>query len=184
MKFRRAGHNDSDDIGIVWELRNSDVWKFSVFYLKRALFSCQNGILYIKKNSVGIWENTFFYLDFAVYGITCSYKNYAVKCTKNRFADIVKKANAKGSVPANKIVPIQTVEDEQDPLNNVEDYVLEREYLKTFLQHISSTLNEEERSIFQMYIKGFSYKDIAQKVGISPKNVDNILQKIKRKLRQ
>ena len=94
----------------------------------------------------------------------------------------MKKANAKGSVPANKIVPIQTVEDEQDPLNNVEDYVLEREYLKTFLQHISSTLNEEERSIFQMYIKGFSYKDIAQKVGISPKNVDNTLQKIKRKL--
>ncbi len=127
-----------------------------------------------------------FLLACKTYSADCgsSYKNYAVKCTKNRFADIVKKANAKGSVPANKIVPIQTVEDEQDPLNNVEDYVLEREYLKTFLQHISSTLNEKERSIFQMYIKGFSYKDIAQKVGISPKNVDNTLQKIKRKLRQ
>lgn len=127
-----------------------------------------------------------FLLACKTYSADCgsSYKNYAVKCTKNRFADIVKKANAKGSVPANKIVSIQTVEDEQDLSNNVEDYVLEREYLKTFLQHISSTLNEEERNIFQMYINGYSYKDIADKLGISTKNVDNILQKIKRKLRQ
>ncbi|MGN1131144.1 MAG: sigma-70 family RNA polymerase sigma factor [Ruminococcus sp.] len=127
-----------------------------------------------------------FLLACKTYSADCgsSYKNYAVKCTKNRFADIVKKANAKGSVPANKIVSIHTVEDEQDLSNNVEDYVLEREYLKTFLQHISSTLNEEERNIFQMYINGYSYKDIADKLGISTKNVDNILQKIKRKLRQ
>ena len=32
--------------------------------------------------------------------------------------------------------------------------------------------------------RGYSYKEIAEELGTTPKNVDNILQKIKRKLRK
>ncbi|MGN0489561.1 MAG: sigma-70 family RNA polymerase sigma factor [Ruminococcus sp.] len=112
-----------------------------------------------------------------------SFKNYAVKCAKNRFKDIIKKANSKGTVPTKDIVSIDSLEQEKDNLQNVEDYVLEREYLKTLMNHISSMLNSSENQVFTMYLQGYSYKDIADKLNLTTKQIDNILQKIKRKLR-
>ena len=112
-----------------------------------------------------------------------SFKNYAIKCTKNRFSDIIKKANRKGQVPSSKIVPIDSLEQESDSTQNVEEFVLEKEYLKTFMAHLHSILTVQERTIFSLYLEGYSYNDIAQKIGSTPKAVDNTLQKIKRKLR-
>ncbi len=112
-----------------------------------------------------------------------SFKNYAVKCAKNRFKDIIKKANSKGAVPTKEIVSMDSLEHEEDNLQNVEDYVLEREYLKTLMNHISSMLNFSQNQVFTMYIQGYSYKDIAQKFNLTTKQIDNTLQKIKRKLR-
>lgn len=114
-----------------------------------------------------------------------SFKNYAVKCTKNRFSDIIKKSNNKSAVPSSKLVSIDnlTVSEESDTTQNVEDFVLEREYLKTLLTHLYSSLTVGEREVFEMYIKGYSYTDIANQLDTTPKTVDNTLQKIKRKLR-
>ncbi len=112
-----------------------------------------------------------------------SFKNFAVKCAKNRFSDILKKSNKKGQVPQSKIVSIDTLVSETDDSQNVEDYVLEREYLKTLMAHLYSLLTVQERTIFAMYIEGYSYNDIADKTSSTPKAVDNTLQRIKRKLR-
>lgn len=114
-----------------------------------------------------------------------SFKNYAVKCAKNRFSDIIKKSNNKSAVPSSKIVSIDnlTVLEENDSTQNVEDYVLEREYLKTLLSHLNSLLTVQERKMFSLYTKGYSYSDIAKEIDSTPKTVDNTLQKIKRKLR-
>ena len=113
-----------------------------------------------------------------------SFRTYAVKCAKNRFSDIIKKGKAKSSVPKNKLVPIESIGDKQDDEQNVEDYVLEREYLKTMLKHLDNLLSTDERKVFKMYAHGYSYSEIAEKINSTPKNVDNILQKIKRKLRK
>ena len=64
-----------------------------------------------------------------------------------------------------------------------EDYVLEREYLKTMLKHLDNLLNADERKVFNMYAHGYSYSEIAESINSTPKKVDNILQKIKKKLR-
>lgn len=111
-----------------------------------------------------------------------SFKNYAVKCAKNRFNDIIKKSKSKGTVPKNQIVPIESIGDKEDE-QNVEDYVLEREYLKTMLKHLDNLLSTDERKVFKMYAHGYSYTEIAEEIQSTPKKVDNILQKIKRKLR-
>ena len=112
-----------------------------------------------------------------------SFKNYAVKCAKNRFSDILKRSARKGAVPSSKIVSIESLVSESDDAQNVEDFVLEREYLKTLMTHLNSLLNTNERSVFTLYVQGYSYSDIAEKTGLSTKAVDNTLQKIKRKLR-
>ncbi|MBQ5398367.1 MAG: sigma-70 family RNA polymerase sigma factor [Ruminococcus sp.] len=113
-----------------------------------------------------------------------SYKNYAVKCAKNRFNDLIKKANAKSSVPDSRLVSMDELSDKSDEKQSVEDHVLEREYLKTFLQHLNSMLTSDERRVFNMYAEGYAYKEIAEALETTPKKVDNILQKIKRKFRQ
>lgn len=112
-----------------------------------------------------------------------SFKTYASKCAKNRFNDLAKKVNAKGAVPKSQIVPIDSIEDKTDDAQNIEDHVLEREYLKTFIKHLDSMLDADEKMVFNMYAQGYSYKEIGEKIKTSPKKVDNILQKIKRKLR-
>lgn len=113
-----------------------------------------------------------------------SYKNYAVVCTKNRFNDILKKLNAKGAVPQKELVPMDILENQGDAAQSVEDYILQKEYIKTRLKHISSTLSQEEQKVFDMYMQGYSYKDISKKTHISTKKVDNMLQKIKHKFRE
>ncbi len=79
---------------------------------------------------------------------------------------------------------MESIEDKTDDTQNIEDYVLEREYLKTLIKHIDSMLNSDEKKVFDMYTRGFSYKEIAETTNTSPKKIDNILQKIKRKLRK
>lgn len=113
-----------------------------------------------------------------------SYKNYAVKCAKNRFADLIKKANAKSAVPDSQLVPMDEMSDKPDEMQSVEDHVLEREYLKTFLKHLNSMLTADERKVFNMYAEGYAYKEIAEELDTTTKKVDNILQKIKRKFRE
>ena len=115
---------------------------------------------------------------------SASFKNYAVKCAKNRFSDIVKMSSSKSKVPSEKLVSMNNLSERDADANNVEDYVLEKEYLKTMLMHLDKLLSADERLVFNMYAQGYSYKEIAQKINSTPKNVDNILQKIKRKLRK
>ena len=114
---------------------------------------------------------------------TASFKTYAAKCAKNRFNDILKKGKSKSSVPKSKLVPIESISDKQDSEQNVEDYVLEREYLKTMMKHLDKLLSTDERKVFKMYAHGYSYNEIAERIESTPKAVDNILQRIKRKLR-
>ena len=112
-----------------------------------------------------------------------SFKNFAVKCAKNRFSDILKSSNRKSAVPSSKIVSIDSITGESDEAQNVEDFVLEREYLKTLMTHLYSLLSVQERAVFSLYVQGYSYSDIANKLDSTSKSIDNTLQKIKRKLR-
>ena len=112
-----------------------------------------------------------------------SFKTYAVKCAKNRFNDILKKHKNKTAVPKEQLVSMDSIGGKEDELN-VEDYVLEREYLKTMLKHLDNLLSTDERKVFKMYAHGYSYNEIAESINSTPKAVDNILQKIKRKLRR
>lgn len=63
-----------------------------------------------------------------------------------------------------------------------EEILLEREELAA-LERAKSLLDADELCILDSYLAGDSYRDIADKVGITTKKVDNELQKIKQKLR-
>lgn len=47
---------------------------------------------------------------------------------------------------------------------------------------VLETISEKERVIYTMREEGFGYREIAERFNISPKNVDNIIQKVRRRL--
>ena len=52
------------------------------------------------------------------------------------------------------------------------------------LRFIDGMLTDQERSAFMLYLEGLSYRDIASRLGRTPKSVDGALRRSKEKLRR
>jgi len=50
-------------------------------------------------------------------------------------------------------------------------------------EEILESLNEDEIKIFELWLDGYSYKEIEEQVGVNFKKVDNTIQKVKRMIR-
>jgi|UniRef100_A0A7C4W3K2 RNA polymerase sporulation-specific sigma factor len=50
-------------------------------------------------------------------------------------------------------------------------------------EEILESLNEDEIKIFELWLDGYSYKEIEEQVGVNFKKVDNTIQKVKRIIR-
>ncbi|MCX7653923.1 MAG: sigma-70 family RNA polymerase sigma factor [Fervidobacterium sp.] len=79
------------------------------------------------------------------------------------------------------------VEDEQidyfveDTATNTN--VVRQTILSMIHEEILSILNEEETQIFELWLDGYSYKEIEERVGVNFKKVDNTVQKVKKLVR-
>lgn len=63
---------------------------------------------------------------------------------------------------------------------DIEDAVL----LKGEIEEFSKILTSLEKSVFELYLKGYRISEIAKKLDKSYKSVDNSLQRIKKRLKQ
>ncbi|MGL5978473.1 MAG: sigma-70 family RNA polymerase sigma factor [Erysipelotrichaceae bacterium] len=68
--------------------------------------------------------------------------------------------------------------------NNIDEFnptyhVLSLTY-QEILEEILTAFSEEENAIIRMHIHGYSYKDIADKLKLGPKKVDNTIQKLRK----
>ena len=66
---------------------------------------------------------------------------------------------------------------------NPETLYLSAEGEKLILKSIDENLSDGEKSLFLLFLDGLSYSEIAAKTELSAKQVDNRLQKIKKKLK-
>lgn len=110
-----------------------------------------------------------------------SFKNYAMKCIKNRFVSIARHSSGKGSIPYELTVPIDDL-DIIDYNQSPDDLVLFRESLASFYECLKTKLSERERSVMELYIQGYSQTETASRLGITKKAVDNALSRAKAKL--
>lgn len=69
-------------------------------------------------------------------------------------------------------------EDELNP----EEIFIAGEQTKQFLMKLTSNLSKLERQIFELYIEGFSYAEIASELDKTTKTVDNAIQRIRNKI--
>ena len=134
-------------------------------------------------------------------GIYDSNKNhnfsaFASLCIHRQLQNAVKNANRKKNNPLNSYLPIKyfdgsTSSDEDSVLrlvivddnSNIEQNYIDKELNTIVISKVKDMLTDEQFSVLKQFLNGDSYGLIARENNITSKQVDNMLQAIKKKLR-
>ncbi len=107
-----------------------------------------------------------------------SFSTYVHTCINNRMINSLRRSNRiRGSEE-----PIEDLEVAE--LNSPESILLSNEGTSEIMKLAESRLSELELSVLGSYLDGKSHAETAEELGITPKSVDNALQRIRRKLRK
>ena len=67
-------------------------------------------------------------------------------------------------------------------IDDVIEYIITKED-DAAIEHLLSFLSHKEYSVMKLFLDGYSYKQIAEKLGITPKSADNALSRARKKLK-
>lgn len=115
------------------------------------------------------------------------FPTYASACIRNRLLDAVRAASAGKNAPLRDSVPIDG-EDESaaselvSPELSPEQQYIEKEAEESFFSALGEMLGEQDLTVLRFYLAGVPYKEIAEKLGISAKKVDNTVYGAKKKI--
>ncbi len=114
---------------------------------------------------------------------TASFKSYMSIIVERRFISIIRRSNAQRSIPQANLVMIDDLGDSvEDTAQTPEELLMCSEHLKSTLQRLKTLLSESEYEILMLYGSGLSYREIAAKLSVTEKAVDNALQRARRKI--
>lgn len=114
-----------------------------------------------------------------------SFKTYAYICIKRQIASALRNATRAKHLALNNYV---SLDDESNAEiagiseKSPEDIVISMERVSAVKKALSSMFSPFERKLFSLYLSGFSYDGMANDLHVSKKQVDNSLQRVKRKL--
>ena len=116
---------------------------------------------------------------------------FAHLCIKRQILTAIKKSNNIGNQGLNNAI----LQDETticDSENNKfeksiefytpEEIILGKEMMKLLYIFLKNNLSREEKRVLRYVIKGYTYKDIAEKLSENPKKIDNCIQRVKKKI--
>lgn len=109
-----------------------------------------------------------------------SFRTFAEICIRNRIRSAVATAARDKYAPLNNSVPFEP------PMMgsgaSPEELYISREEETERLERLRSRLSPLERRILELFLRGFSYREISVQTGRSVKSVDNAVQRIRRKV--
>ncbi len=123
-----------------------------------------------------------------------SFWSFAKLCIIRNVISAIKGTTRQKHIPLNSYTslhrPVNDTEGDRSLIeivmnNRVDDpetVAINREHLQLTKQMIQRILSEFEYSVFQLYITGYSYKEIAAKLHTHTKSIDNALCRIKNKI--
>lgn len=122
-----------------------------------------------------------------------SFFHFAELCINRQIYSAVEASNRKKHVPLNTYVSFYSQNGEEgkslaetlsaDVMNNPEQLIINQENLQLFWEKLRERLSGMERQVLDEYLSGLNYRQIAEKMGKSPKAIDNALSRIKAKIR-
>ena len=108
------------------------------------------------------------------------FSTYANVCIKNRMLSSLRKNMPSGEEELDE----EQLEEHSDSFHEIpENIVIEQERMNELYSRISSALTGLEWKVFQFFLTGISYNEIAVSLGITEKAVDNAMLRVRRKLK-
>lgn len=122
-----------------------------------------------------------------------SFFHFAELCITRQLYSAVEASNRKKHAPLNTYVSFYSRMGEAgmplsetlptDVMDNPEQLVIAQENVRMFWEDVRKRLSGMEREVLDEYLSGLGYRQIAEKLGKSPKAIDNALSRIKSKIR-
>lgn len=129
-----------------------------------------------------------------------AFETFANLCISRQLYSAIKLSNRQKNIPLNSYVSIDTAdgEDVSNDLErtllsdrtrvawqqNPEEIVIGEESARNTKRRLISKLSKMEMQVLDLFLKGLTYQEIAEKLGKTPKAIDNALQRIKAKLKK
>ncbi len=109
------------------------------------------------------------------------FRTYASACIKNHIASLLR-GQSKNKAPMTDYISIEDVDlvSENEPENGW----IEKEALFEMKKKLSENLSDFEFEVLRLYLEGFSYKIIGEKLQKTEKSVSNALSRVRKKLRE
>lgn len=114
-----------------------------------------------------------------------SFRTFAAVCIRNRIRNAVRVTQSSGN-PAGLSLDDPGTESElllQDGEESPEEQFLTKERVTELYRELTDVLSRQELEVFCLAAADFSYSEIASRLQISEKSVDNAIQRGRRKLR-
>lgn len=119
--------------------------------------------------------------------------HFAELCITRQLYSAVEASNRKKHVPLNTYVSFYSRAGEEgkslaetlatDVMDDPEQLIIAQENMQNFWLGLKERLSSMECEVLDEYLAGLNYRQIAKKLGKSPKAVDNALSRIKSKIR-
>ena len=122
-----------------------------------------------------------------------AFKTFANLCIDRKLITLLKSANRQKQLPLNNAISLNKkingdIEENDNELmevidngyNPVDDFI-NKEYYKGITCNLYNKLSKHEKEVFDEYLTGKSYAEIAQKLNCQEKSVDTALTRIRRK---
>lgn len=111
-----------------------------------------------------------------------SFSTFAGVCIKRSVLSFLKTQNLKKTIPSELVSSIDEVEIADS--NSPEKIFFDRNDYKALTNTIKLELSPMEFDVLQLYVSGYRYSVIADKLDLSEKSVNNALLRIRKKLKK
>ena len=119
-----------------------------------------------------------------------NFKNYVYKCVKNRIITVITSSNRYKNQPLNNYISLSGTFDNDMEKNEIiidnefgpEEIYINTESEKELKAIINDCLSNYEHKILVYYLKGYSYREISEKLNKKEKSIDNAIQRIRKKI--
>ena len=119
-----------------------------------------------------------------------NFKTYVYTCVKNRIFSVIKSSNRYKNLPLNNYLSLSSGIDNEDDKTKIiidtnfspEERYINSEAETELKKKISEVLSQYEYKILVHYLKGYSYREIAELFSKKEKSIDNAIQRIRKKI--
>ena len=119
-----------------------------------------------------------------------SFQSFANMCIDRQIYSAIKSSNRQKHQPLNTYISLSDREMEENlrdsctEHDNPEAILIDRENVTALKKEMKKSLSSLENQVFQLYIAGNGYVEIAEILGKTPKAVDNALRRIRKKMKR